>query len=331
MILKTLKSNRSINLLFVPAVAILFWLKNLLYPFSYQFYPGENANILFVPINSITNNLDFVRVLISLVAVVFIAGFVQVINDQYMFIRVRTKLPSLLFIIIVSGFTNLHTLHPVFPATMFLLFAIYNLFITFEKTKPYSAVFNSGFFIGVGSLFYLNLMILLPAFFIGITILTRESSWRKYIILIIGFIVPLFLAFGYTVITDRISEMFLIISQNIVTPVNHFKSNIPLHVFLSVLVLLTLTGSINIMRQYDSKKVSTRKYFAIFLNIFILSLLSFTFIPGTSQEMLVIIAIPITYLISNLLVFMKSRFWSEFLFVILLGIVIFMQFSNNIF
>ncbi len=329
MILHTLKSNRQINLLIVPAVAVLFWLKDLIYPFSYQFYPGENSNILFAPINSLTNNLDFVRVFISLLLIIIIAALVQAIHDRYMFIRVRTKLPSILFVIIVSGFTDLHTLHPVFPATIFLLFAIYSLFNTFEKTKPYSNVFNAGFFIGVGTLFYLNLIVILPAFFIGISILTRESSWRKYLILLIGIFVPVFFAFSYAVITEQIPEMLTTITQNIVTSVNHFRSNTPLHVFLSILILLTLTGSVKIMQQYDSKKVSTRKYFAIFLSIFVLALASFTFIPVTSQEMLVIIAIPITYLISNLFVFMKRRFWSEFLFLLLLGIVVFMQVSDK--
>ena len=329
MILRTLKSNRAINLLIVPAIAILFWLKDLISPFSYQFYPGENSNILFQPITFFTTNSDFARVLISLVLLVIIAALVQALNDRFMFIRVRTKLPSILFVIIASGFTDLHTLHPVFPATIFLLFALYSLFGTFEETKPYSAIFNSGFFIGVGTLFYLNLIILLPAFFIGIAILTRESSWRKYVILLIGTLVPVLFAFSYAVITEQISEMLIIVEQNIVTPVNHFRTNIPLHIFLGILILLTLTGSVSIMQQYDSKKISTRKYFTIFLIIFILSLVSFTFIPVTSQEMLVIIAIPITYLISNLFVFMKRRFWSELLFLLLLGIVIFMQFPNK--
>jgi len=329
MILRTLKSNRQINLLIVPAIAILFWLQDLIYPFPYQFYPGENSNILFIPINNFTENLDFVRVFISLLLIIIIAALVQAINDRYMFIRVRTKLPSILFVIIASGFTDLHTLHPVFPATIFLLFAIYSLFGTFEEKKPYSAIFNTGFFIGVGTLFYVNLIVLLPAFLIGIAILTRENSWRKYLILLIGVFVPLFFAVSFAVIAEQIPEMLIIVKQNIVTPVNHFQTNIPLHVFLGILILLTLTGSVSIMNQYDSKKISTRKYFAIFLVIFILSLVSFIFIPVTSQEMLVIIAIPITYLISNLFVFMKSRFWSELLFLILLGVVIFMQFSNK--
>ncbi|MCF6356525.1 MAG: DUF6427 family protein [Draconibacterium sp.] len=248
-----------------------------------------------------------------------------------MLLRVRTKLPSILFIIIVSGFTDLHTLHPVFPATMFLLFAIYSLFGTFEEPKPYSAIFNTGFFIGVGTFFYFNLIVLLPAFIIGITILMRENSWRKYIILLIGFFVPVFFVFSYAVITEQISEMLTVITQNIVTPVNYFHTNIPLHIYLSVLTLLTITGTIIIMRQYDSKKVSSRKYFAIFLVIFVVSLFSFTFIPVTSQEMLVIIAIPITYLISNLFVSIKRKFWGDFLFILLIAIVIFIQFSAKYF
>ena len=331
MILKTLKSNRQINLLIVPAIAILFWLKDLIYPFSYQYYPGENSNILFTPINYFTNNLDFVRVSISLILIIIIAFLVQLINDRYMFIRVRTKLPSILFIIIVSGYTDLHTLHPVFPATIFLLFALYSLFGIFEENKPYSAIFNAGFFMGVGTLFYLNLIIILPAFFIGIVVLTREISWRKFSILLIGVFVPLFFAFSFVVITGQIPETLTIIKQNIVTPVNHSHTNIPSYVFLSILIFLTLTGSIIIMQQYDSKKISTRKYFAIFLTIFVLSLASFTFIPVTSQEMLIIVAIPITYLISNLFVFTKRRFLSEFFFRLLLGIVIFMQFSYKFF
>jgi hypothetical protein len=329
MILQTLKSNRSINLFLFPLFGIVFWLKSLLNPFSYQFYTGENNSILFAPINNITKNSDLVNVILSLVFVILIATIMQVINDRFSFIRIRTKLPATLFIIIVSSFTQLHTLHPVFPAAIFLLLAIYFLFNTFEKTKPYSSIFNAGFLIGTGTLFYFNLIVLFPAFFIGIIILTRENNWRGFVILLIGFFVPFIFAFSYAGFTDQTLAMLKTFEENIVTPVNHFQTNIPLHVLLTFLVLLTLTGSIKILQQYDSKKVSTRKYFTIFSILFLFSMLSFAFIPVTSQEMLVIIAIPVTYLISNLFVFMKSRFWSEFLFILLLAIVIFMQFSDK--
>ena len=127
----------------------------------------------------------------------------------------------------------------------------------------------------------------------------------------------------------KIEKFFFEFNKQSLDNFNYFRSNIPFYILLSFLVLLTLTGSIKIVQQYDSKKISTRKFFSFFFTIFILSLLSIDFVPGTSQEIVVVIAIPITYLISNLFVFMKSRFWSELLFLLLLGIVIFMQFSDK--
>jgi len=330
MILRTLKSNRSINLILFPVFGILLWLKSLVQPFSYEFFTGESNNILFVPINNIFGDLLFFRVLFSLIFVVFFAFVVQQFNDRYLFIRVRTKLPATLFVIIVGGFTGLHTLHPVYPASIFLLFAIYFLFSTLGKTKPYSSIFNTGFLLGIGSLFYFNLVVLFPAFLIGITILIKNSKWREYVILLMGFLLPFIFAISYAVLSEQTLEILKTFEENIITPVNHFRTNIPLHLLLTYLILLTLAGSIKILQQYDSKKVSTRKYFTIFFVLFVFSMISFAFIPATSQEMLVIIAIPVTYLISNYFVFMKSRFWGELLFALLLAIVIFMQFSDKL-
>jgi hypothetical protein len=331
MILKLLKSNRSINLLLFPGIALLFWLKDLLHPFTYPFLPGKNNTVLFGIINQVTDGVNFVRVLLSLVLVVVIGVVVQALNNRYSFIYVRTKLPATLFIVIVSGFTQLHTLHPVYFATLFLLFALYNLFGTFEKPKPYANIFNTGLSLGIGTLFYLNLFILLPAFIAGIVILSHKNNWRYCVILLIGFILPAIFALSYAFITNRTPELFQTVANSFITPANYFHTHISLYIYFSFLILLTLTGSIKIMQQYDSKKVSTRKYFTIFLIIFILSILSYLLAPVTSQEMLIIAAVPVTYLISNFFVFMKSKFWSEFLFLILIGTAVFMQFAEKLF
>jgi len=329
MILRILKSNQRSNLYLFPIIAVLLWLRSIFYPFSYDFYPGENNNILFSPLYKLVERYEFVQVIISLFFVILLASIVQILNEKHTFIRVRTKLPASLFVIIVAGFTQLHTFHPVYPAALFLLVALFNLFETFERLKPYSNIFNAGFFLGVGSFFYLNLAMLLPAFFIGIILLSRETSWRGWIIILIGFAVPVFFAFSYVMLTEQANEILVILENNIFTPVNHFRSDIPLHVFISVLILLIVAASFKIIKQYDRKKVSTRKYFTIFLLLFISAVISFMFVPATSQEMFLIMAIPVNYLISNLFVFIKNKFWSEFLFYLLIAIVILMQFSEK--
>jgi hypothetical protein len=55
-------------------------------------------------------------------------------------------------------------------------------------------------------------------------------------------------------------------------------------------------------------------------------MLSLILIPSTSLEIFVIAAIPVTFLLANFFVFLKSRFWGEFLFSLLLIAVVVMEF-----
>lgn len=314
MILRILKSNRVVNFILIPFLGVVFWLKSLLNPQIYPFFYGETGNLFYHPIDQLFHHSAFWQSFIALILAVFLAFLVMQINNRYSFIRVRTMLPAPFFIILISGFTRLHTLHPVYFSAIFILIGIYRFFSAFDKAKPYSAVFDAGLLLGIASLFYFNVIALFPAFFFGIGILTRETRWRSFVILLLGTLLPFILALGYSFLNDNFLRLLKVFELSTLTPNNHFRGNIPLHVYLGFLILLTFLGSIRIIQQYDSKKVSTRKFFTFFFFFFVCSLASFAFIPATSQEMLVIMAIPVTFLVSNFFVFLKSRFWGELLF-----------------
>lgn len=328
MILKRIKTNRGVNLFLIPVAALVFWITDLLHPFVYNFSIHENENILFFPIYKLIGNLPFVHTLVSMLLVVALAFLMQLINDKYSFIRIRSKLPSILFVIIVGGFTDMHTLHPVYFGAIFVLFAMDRLFGMFENPKPYSEVFDVGFLVGVSSLFCFNLVFLFPAFIIIVAVLSREKRWREFVILCLGFLLPFVFALSYAALTDNVMEMLDFFAQRVTTPVNHFLSNYVLQGYLGVLLLYTIIGSVDILKQYDKKKISSRKYFTAFFWIFLFSMISFVFVPAVSQEMLVITAIPVTFLIGNFFVFTKKRFWGEFLFLFLLAAVVVMQFAG---
>lgn len=328
MILKTLKSNRSINLILFPVIAVLLWIRGILNPVEYPFYNFENKNLLYLPLAKIPNEYLLIKVISALILVIFIAFLIQLINDRFAFIRTRTKLPASLFVIISSGFTLFHTLHPVYFAAIFFLLAIHSLFTIFNNPDSLSNIFNGAVFLGIGSLFYFNLIFLFPAYWIGIFILYRETSWRQLVIPLLGLAVPYIFAISYAFFTDFTLEFFHTLEQNIITPVNHFKENYPLYAILFLLIFLTVMGSFKMLQQYDSRKISTRKYFTVFLLFFVFSLIAFVLVPAVSIEMLIISMIPLTFLVSNLLVSIQSRFWGEFLFTLLLATVIAVQFSD---
>lgn len=330
MILRLLKSSNPFIYILFLLIGILFWMGSLIQPLPYSFFDGENNNIFYSPIFKITAKLPLLQVVLSLILVLFLAFLVQQISSRYALIKVRTKLSIAVYIIIIGGFTIMHTLHPVFFGAIFLLFAINSLFAIFNNPKPQTDIFNAGLFIAIGTLFYFNLIVMLPPFLIAISVLRRERNWRDFLVLITGFVIPSMFALSFAFVTDQLNEVFIAFQKNIITPVNYFKSNYPLQGYVILLALLTIIGSVKIIQQYDSMKVSTRKYYLVLFFIFSFSVLSFVFIPATSLEILVIIALPLTFLVSNLFVSIQSGLWSELLFTLLSGAAIFMQIADKL-
>lgn len=325
MLLRILKSNQSVNYFLVVIFAFITWAKSIFHPGMYSFYLGENKNFLFYPLFNLVDAQPEISTGISILLLIIIALLILYINGRYTFIRIRTMLPGSLYILMTGGLVQLHAFHPVYFATLFLLMGIHRLFDVFNHTKPYSAIFDSGFWLGVGALFYLNLIVILPAFVLGLRILSRETGWRIYVLVLTGFFLPLFFAFSYAFLSEQTLEMLKVFEQSFLTRNNHFQNSIPLWIYTGFLLILTIAGSISMIRQYDSKKVSSRKYFTIFFLIFLFSVAGVVLIPAVSQEMLVIIMVPVSYLFSNYLVFMKSKFWSELILILIAGMIIYMQ------
>ena len=331
MILKILKSNSPLSYVLYFLLGVLFWIRSLINPYSYPYFEGEFKSILYFPIYKLVNGIPLFQVVLSLILVLFVAFLIQLINNSYTLIREKTKLPIALFIIITGGFVSMHTLHPVFFAAVFTLLGINSLFALYNNPEPRLDIFNAGLFIGIGSLFYYNLIVILPAFLIAITVLRREITGREFLIMIAGFLIPVLFALSFAFFTDQLKDTFVTYKKSFLTPVSYLINNYPLYIFLGFLLVLILMGSLKIMQQFDSRKVRTRKSYQILFLIFLFSVLSFVIIPGTSQEILVISAIPLTLLISNLFVAIQSRFWGELLFTLFFFTALLMQFSDKIF
>jgi hypothetical protein len=331
MILRLLKSSSPFIYILFLLIGILFWLGSLIQPAPYSFFDGENASVFYFPIFKITTKLPGLQVVLSLILALFTAFLIQQVSSRFALINARTKLPIAVYIIFIGGFTTLHTLHPVYFASIFLLLGINSLFSIFNNPKPQTDIFNAGLFIAIGTLFYFNLIVILPAFLIAISVLRRERKWREFLILIVGFVIPSLFALSYAFVTDQLNDVFITFQKNIITPVNYFKNNFPLQGYIILLVFLTIIGSVKIIQQYDSMKVSTRKYYLVLFIIFIFSMISFVFVPAASLEMLVISVLPVTFLVSNLFTSIHSGFWRELLFTLLIVFAIFMQVADKIF
>jgi hypothetical protein len=326
MILKALKLNQPFNFLVIPVIAVALWIKSLLNPIYFPFYPGEDQMILYQPFGYFLKESPLASSLLALLFMILLVFLILKLNVQYSFIKGRSFLPSSLFVIITSGLHELHAMHPIYPAALFLILTIDRIFNSYEREVIHSNAFESGLFLAIGSLFYLNLIFFFPFLWIGLIVINSKVNWREFVLSTLGFILPWAAALMYYLAAGKTDELFNTISANFTFHQVFLKGNLPIQIYIGFLVLLTLFGSIFLLSQYDEKKISSRKYFKTFFWIFLISCILVLTIPAVSQEIIILLAIPLTFLISNYLIHMKRQFWGEVFLYILIGGVIYLQF-----
>jgi hypothetical protein len=326
MLLKTLKSNQTFHFLLIPFIAAALWFKSFMNPIPFPFYSGEDMMLLYQPINALVGKSTATSNIIALLFIILLAFLILKINVQYSFIRVRTVLPSVLFILITSGLHELHAMHPVYPAALFLILTVDRIFNAYDKEVIHSNAFEAGIFLAIGSLFYLNLFFFFPFLWIGFIIIKPKVNWREYILSTLGFSFPWLVALAYYAGTGQTDELFVTLKDNISLHQPFLRGNLPIQIYLGFLGFLTVLASFLILSQYDGKKISSRKYFKAFFWIFLISGVLIVANPAVSQDIIILLAIPLTYLISNYLIYMKRQVWGELFIYILAAGVIYLQF-----
>jgi len=253
----------------------------------------------------------------ALILIISQAFYSVHINQKYNFISHRTFLTSFLFIIISSTFLNLHYLHPVIIANIFILATIVQIFSGYKKKKRYKQSFNIGFLIALAGLFYFNANILILFVFISFLVL-HSFNWREWFISFVGFATPyIFIVIGYFYY-DNLNSFYLLI-QNII----HYHSpklshSFSSYFFIAVLTSLSILSIIRLSNTYSNKNISTRNYFSLFVILLILITLTFFLIPFASIELIIIAAIPLSYLIANYYLSENHSWLKQISFILLL-------------
>lgn len=325
-LLRIFRANNGSNFILLPIFGALLLMKTFLDT------KGINAgNIVFT--SPITGTLDLSGmshlgvIILAYIPAIIISFLLLSINARFSFIRERSFLPSYLFIILAFTQPSLHFIHPVYFSGIFILLAISVIFSAYEEKKAISKAFNAGVLTGLAGLFYLSSSLYIILVPISLFALRGKIGWREYFTSFIGFLIPWIYTFSSYFIFGDISKLIDILAHSVSynKPTGTIIEYIPEIVFFFVVFVITVIASFYILNQYDENKISTRRYNKILFFYFATSLI-ITILPQVSFEVFVLISIPLTYLFSNYLSFMKRRFWAEFFFAILILFSIMFQF-----
>jgi hypothetical protein len=318
-LLKIFKSNQPAAVIFMVLLGISLWIKSLLHPAADEIFFNNHPMPLYAMLQYLLGS-GFASRFVALILLI-IAGFMLIrLNSKFIFIQDRTYLP-LLFLLLIAGSSKVfQQLNPVIPAAIFVLLALERMLSTYRVDKLSLYPFEAAFMIAVASMFYSPAAFFLVMIWIAVAIL-RPGYWREWVYTLLGFSMPYLFLYSYYYLSGinistqsrtLLDFMFLHYSPGV--PSNSYR------LFLIYLTLLVLIAGVSIIRYYPAKKILARRTFMLLFWWFLTVSVVFLVLPSVSTEILILAAIPISYVLAHFFLYARSLNWiKELLFDLFLG------------
>lgn len=300
MISRILKNNQPAVILLIILIGVGLWIYSFIDPVA-MVIPTDQFKM---PLYEFIDNLFAYNSIASMV-VAFIIILVQALllvqfNRKYILINYRTYLPAFFYILIASSFVQLQRLNPVILGLIFVFIAIDFIFGTYRKEYALSRLYLAGFFISIASLFWAPFAVLFIIVWISLTIL-RPFISREWVVSLLGFVTPYLFTFVYYYVFFNV-KLNLVINRFILNfdlIKNFYHIHYSYYIFYGILLIMILFASFTIIRNFQKKKIRTRKYFEINWWIFIIGIVMFILMKNVKYEILFLISIPVSFLLSD--------------------------------
>ena len=317
MLLKLFSDKKASTALLTVLLSGVLWLPTF---FTAVIIPVDQIEPM--PLYALISNVFSFHIILSkLLAwffLLFQAYLLIMISGKYMLIENRSFLPALFFLLIVSFYPDVKQFSAASIGGLFMIISI-NYFLDIPDKDHFSyRFFESGLFLGIGSLFYAKLIFFLPVLWIAAIIL-RKFDWRELMMAIFGVALPYLFIVAINFLRDiNPFEIFLILKENLSVAEIPLQANFNFWFIAGVLFLMTLMSSIYMLKIFQFRKIFIRNYYLILFWLFIISLIVFVFFSSVDMGIIYIISIPLAFLFSNYFYNARKTRGNRLLFVLVL-------------
>lgn len=324
MISKLLKSNRAIALVFIILFALGLWFLSILHPIGMGLH-SDNFSMPFARwINRILITNSRISVVVSFALVLTQSLLLVQFNKQFIVITQRTYLPAFFYILLTGAFVPLQRANPVVFGLFFIYLSVFLIFSTYRKEFALNKLYMAAFFIGIASLFWAQFAIFFILLIISLIVL-RPFVGREWTVCLLGFLTPFLFTFVYYFVF-RDNKELLALNTIVQEAFKFIKVLHPIHyayyIFYGLVLLIIGAASVSALNHFQKKKIMIRKFFTFSWWIFFIYLLAFLLIKNIGYEIVFILSIPISFLLSDYFYAVrKERILSIMIYLLLISAV----------
>ncbi|NQY08884.1 MAG: hypothetical protein HRT71_05125 [Flavobacteriales bacterium] len=324
MIIDFFKSDHPRAIFVLPIVLLGFW--------CFAFIDIEAVTeSVDMPLYELIRNMLGYSYLSKILAIILIFIEALLLNRIVMSRNVYSKnsyLPSLLYVVLMSSFPSMLYLNPVLIANLILILALGKMFKIDNEEKYFSNVFDASVLVGIASLIYFPAIIFSLFIFCCLFFISR-SGLREKLITIVGIALPHTFAFVYYFWIDGTENYW---TDKVFNPIIDRQSfqmfDSRYYVPLFLLFLLTFLSFKKLYRGIANSSIQTKRILSVLISFFAFSALSFLLTQSYSVEYFLFLAIPLSIYFTNYFLFTKKRWLAEFVFVLLIGTLIYNHISE---
>lgn len=212
----------------------------------------------------------------------------------------------LFYIILCSYFPNSFINEAVFISNFILLLAFRRIYSLRSSIQTKEKIFDSAFWIGIASLFYVWSFFYLILVYAAILIF-RKIDWRNFLIPLIGIFTPIFLAYTYLLAfndLERFNNLWILRFDLSLEAYNSNHFLLPL-AFIGIMALIAIipTTKRSLLAKIDFKATWT-----LLIVHLMISLIVVIIAPEKNGSELIFLFFPLSVLFANYLQVI-SRYW----------------------
>jgi hypothetical protein len=319
MFLKYFRSNNLSLFFVIPLLVFLVRLPSM--TAFYDLNSGSFTTGLFDSyFYSFVNRLPVISAILSFIIVAVNSFLLVELNTRHYFIPGRGLLTALIYALLVSALPQLGVLTPALIAALFFILVLFRVFGTFRQEGLSYNYFEAGILLALAAMFYAPSLLFYPVLLISLVIL-RPYQWREWAFTAAGMAIPLIFLLSYFYLSDRDPAIVWNNLKESLFIRRKFETGSPFTAYMVYAGLLIVTGSFYISRKIGVMKINARKFFMIFLWIFVFSLLIFLLLPGSGPEIVYFAGIPVSFLISNYFMLCRAKWINNLLFLFFIVVV----------
>jgi len=318
-LLELFRSNLFINSILLFPYIVVVRIFSLIYPISYEFSNEKCSFFVHLILGGFSNAL--LQNIFAVILIFIQASLLNYILSRHKISKETTLFAGVVYVLLVSLIPENIGLSPILIANTFLILAVANLFDCYKQADAGALIFNSGFFLGVASVFYTPYLVFILFGLIAL-ILVRSFRIMEKLRYIAGVIVPYYFMLAYFYLKDiEFSKLDLFKGIFFKIPHIAITGNIVGIVSVTLLFLMILFSLYNYNFYISRKNIQAHKKIDISYWILLFCLIGFVLFRTEDKYHLLSLSVPLALLLSINLSDSKRKVMYEVLHICVLILI----------